>query len=263
MAARDAGKAPELRGRWRVREDTMAMAPPKGTKGPTLALRRVFVWSSTRTGAAQVARTKKLTRASGDLARLERGLGGRHYPNAQTVQQRVSAIASGRRVTAYLRTTIGTDPSTGKPTLSWHFEHDAVAAEATTDGWYALLTNLDPRVAAAAEVLRRYKSQEAVERRYSNFKGPLAVAPMFLKNNRAHRSPHHRHLPRAAHLLPHRKSNPPRHRPSTAPGRALRPTAPVAIRRRARRERFAACRSGASSMAGLSNAGAAATNSAS
>ena len=183
VAARDAGKAPELRGRWRVREDTMAMAAPKGTKGPTLVLRRVFVWPP-RTGAAQVARTKKLTQARDDLARLERGLGGRHYPNAQAVQQRASAIASGRRVTAYLRTDIGTDPSTGKPTLSWHFEHDAVAAEATTDGWYALLTNLDPRVADAAEVLRRYKDQEAVERRYSNFKGPLAVAPMFLKNNR-------------------------------------------------------------------------------
>ena len=33
-------------------------------------------------------------------------------------------------------------------------------------------------------MLRRYKGQEVSERRYGNFKGPLAVAPMFLKNNR-------------------------------------------------------------------------------
>ncbi|HZD14926.1 MAG TPA: hypothetical protein VE196_07315, partial [Pseudonocardiaceae bacterium] len=33
-------------------------------------------------------------------------------------------------------------------------------------------------------MLRRYKGQEAVERRYSAFTGPLAVAPMFLHNNR-------------------------------------------------------------------------------
>jgi hypothetical protein len=33
-------------------------------------------------------------------------------------------------------------------------------------------------------VLRRYKGQEAVERRYEAVKGPLAVAPMFLHNNR-------------------------------------------------------------------------------
>ena len=184
VAERDLGRAPELCGRWRVREDTMAMAPPKATKGPTLVLRRVFVWSSTRTGAAQLARTKKLARASDDLARLERGLGGRHYPDAQTVQQRVSAIGTARRVTGYLQADIGTDPATGKPTLSWHFDDGALTAEAATDGWYALLTNLDPETADAAEVLRRYKGQEAVERRYSSIKGPLAVAPMFLKNNR-------------------------------------------------------------------------------
>jgi hypothetical protein len=32
--------------------------------------------------------------------------------------------------------------------------------------------------------LRRYKGQHAVERRYGEFKGPLAVAPLFLKTNR-------------------------------------------------------------------------------
>jgi transposase len=34
------------------------------------------------------------------------------------------------------------------------------------------------------DVLLRYKGQEAVERRYGNLKGPLAVAPMFLHSNR-------------------------------------------------------------------------------
>jgi hypothetical protein len=47
-----------------------------------------------------------------------------------------------------------------------------------------LLTNLTFDQADTAEVLRRYKGQETVERRYGDFKGPLAVAPMFLHNNR-------------------------------------------------------------------------------
>src|SRR5439155_7683087 len=122
-------------------------------------------------------------RATDDLQRLGRGLGGRHYPSAKQVDERVGAIARERRVKAYLRTEVGVDAA-GKPTLSWHFDDEAVAAEAATDGWYALLTNLDPSQADAAEVLRRYKGQEVVERRYGNFKGPLAVAPMFLKSNR-------------------------------------------------------------------------------
>ncbi|MGH3798490.1 MAG: IS1634 family transposase [Pseudonocardiaceae bacterium] len=92
-------------------------------------------------------------------------------------------IARERRVGAYLRTEVGTDPVTGKPTLSWYFDENALAGEAATDGWYALLTNL-PADITATEVLRRYKGQEAVERRYGALKGPLAVAPMFLHNNR-------------------------------------------------------------------------------
>jgi transposase len=47
-----------------------------------------------------------------------------------------------------------------------------------------VLTNLTVEQADAAEVLRRYKGQEVVERRYGAFKGPLGVAPMFLKTNR-------------------------------------------------------------------------------
>jgi transposase len=182
VAERDVNKRPEDRGSWRVIEDTMVIAG-KHKRDPGLALRRVFVWSSARAGAAAKARTKKLDRARDDLERLGRGLGSRHYPDTDAVTARVAQIGRDRKVTAYLRTAIGTDDA-GKPTLTWSFDQAALDAEAATDGWYALLTNLDPTEADAAEVLRRYKGQEAVERRYGNFKGPLAVAPMFLKNNR-------------------------------------------------------------------------------
>ena len=56
--------------------------------------------------------------------------------------------------------------------------------EQATDGWYGLLTNLDPTQVDAATVLARYKGQEVVERRYGAFKGPLAVAPLFVQSNR-------------------------------------------------------------------------------
>ena len=182
VAERDAAKAPEDRGRYHVGEDTMVVAARRRTD-PELVLRRVLVWSSARAGAAAHARAKKLDRARDDLGRLQRGLGSRHYPDADAVTARVAQIGRDRRVAAYLRADVGTDAA-GKPTLDWSFDQAALDAEAATDGWYALLTNLDPDEADAAEVLRRYKGQEVVERRYGNFKGPLAVAPMFLKNNR-------------------------------------------------------------------------------
>ncbi|TDB92867.1 IS1634 family transposase [Nonomuraea longispora] len=183
VAARDAGKDAGRRGTWHVSEDDMTLAGPR-KKDPILTLRRIFVHSSARAQAAATARAKKLERARDDLARLERGLGGRHYPTEQAVTDRVTAIGRARRVTTYLVAVTGTDPATGKPTLTWNFDQNAIDAEAATDGWYALLTNLSPDQADAEQVLRHYKGQEAVERRHQAFKGPLAVTNLYLKNNR-------------------------------------------------------------------------------
>jgi transposase len=183
VAERDLDKPAAGRGQWRVLEDTMTLAGPR-KKDPVLTLRRVFVHSTARAQAAVTARERRLDQARDDLERLQRGLGSRHYPDVSSVTARIAAISRARRVSALLHTTVGTDPTTGKPTLDWTFDEQALAAEAALDGWHALLTNLDPAHADAPEVLRRYKGQEAVERRYGAFKGPLAVAPMFLKNNR-------------------------------------------------------------------------------
>jgi transposase len=183
VAQRDQGKPADRRGAWHVLEDTMSLAGPR-KRDPVLELRRIFVHSSARAEAAATARARKLDRARDDLARLERGLGTRHYPTVEKVNARLAAISKDRRVGAYLHTATGTGPTTGKPTLTWHFDQTAIDAEAATDGWYALLSNLDPGQADAAQVLTLYKGQEAVERRYSAFKGPLAVAALFLKNNR-------------------------------------------------------------------------------
>jgi transposase len=183
VAERDQGKPPEQRGSYRVVEDTMTITG-KRKADPVLPVRRVVVWSSARAGAAATARARKLARATGDLERLQRGLGSRHYPDADAVTARLAAIARSRRVAGLLRSEVGTDPATGKPTLAWWFDPAALAAEQATDGWYGLLTNLDPAQVDAAEVLARYKGQEVVERRYGAFKGPLAVAPLFVQSNR-------------------------------------------------------------------------------
>ncbi len=185
-ARRDAGKPAGDRGAWRVYEDTKVMSPPKRARasGPDIALRRIFVYSSARAGAARTARAKKLARAAGDLGRLMRGLGSRHYPDEAAVRARLAVIGKTRRVASLLNATAGTDPTTGKPALTWEFDAQALQAEAAADGWYALLTNLHAAHADAAGVLIRFKGQEASERRYGNYKGPLAVAPLFLKHNR-------------------------------------------------------------------------------
>ncbi len=182
FAERDAHLPKNKRGRYRVFEDTITVTGKRDTD-PQYALRRIFVHSSARADAAVNARTKKLDRARDDLGRLSRGLGSRHYPTAEAVTARITTIARERHVGDYLRTTVGTDHN-GRPTLDWHFDQAALDAEAATDGWYALLTNL-PKTVTPAQVMARYKKQPATsERRYHDFKGPLAVAPVFLHTNR-------------------------------------------------------------------------------
>jgi len=183
IAGRDAGKAADKRGSWHVIEDTMTLPGPRKSD-PVLRLRRVFVHSSVRATAASNARALKLDKATDDLQRLHRGLGSRHYPDTATVEARLAVISKTRRVGGYLTAVTGTDPDTGKPTLTWSFDQTAIDAEAATDGWYALLTNLGVDDADASQILVLYKGQEAVERRYSAFKGPLAVAAIHLKSNR-------------------------------------------------------------------------------
>lgn len=182
-AGRDAGKPAAARGTYRVLEDGgMDLAGPRKAD-PPVHLRRILVYSSANAAGAAKARALKLAKATEDLDRLVRTAGTRFHPTADAVAARVTAIATKRRVKACLRTTIS-HSRTGKPVLSWHFDQAAIDAAAATDGWYALLTNLEPGQASAEEVFRRYKGQYVVERRYGEFKGPLAVAPLFLKTNR-------------------------------------------------------------------------------
>jgi hypothetical protein len=183
LAERDQHKPPGQRGSYRVLEDTMTIGGRR-KRDPVLRLCRVVVWSSARAGAAATARARELGRARDDLERLTRGLGGRHDPDAAAVQARLAAITGSRRVTSLLRAEVGLDPASGKPTLVWWFDPAALATEQATDGWYALLTTLDPAQVDAAEVLARDKGQEVVERRYGTFNGPLAVAPLFVQSNR-------------------------------------------------------------------------------
>lgn len=182
-AERDAGKSPGQRGSYRVVEDEPFVWKGRRKSDPPQQLRRILVHSSANAAGQKAARERKLAKAREDLERLQRGLGGHHYPDQAKADARLAAIARTRRVGAYLRAATGTTPD-GKPTLTWSFDQAAIDAEAAVDGWYALLTNLPANQADPARILLHYKGQPVIERRYGEFKGPLAVAPMFLRSNK-------------------------------------------------------------------------------
>ncbi|MGX4691541.1 IS1634 family transposase [Streptomyces sp. JNUCC 63] len=179
---RDAGKDPAEREVYRVLEDIHTLAGPR-KRDPVLTLRRVLVHSTANAAGRQTARAKRLARAAEDLDKLARAAGGRHYKTAEKVAARAGVIAAKRRVTACLRWHVHQDDA-GLPSLEWAFDQDVLDAEAKADGWYALITPLPAEQADPAQVLIQYKGQGAVERRYADFKGPLAVTPVFVQHNR-------------------------------------------------------------------------------
>ncbi|GAA2212101.1 IS1634 family transposase [Nonomuraea monospora] len=187
VAARDAGKPAERRAAYHVIEDVMVLTAPKKTNktcGAPITVRRILVHSTAHAQGQAAARALKLAKARDELDRLVRTAGSRYHPAAADVSRRAEEIARKRRVTGYLTTTVTTCPATGKPVFTWAFDQRTIDTDASADGWYALLTTLPPEQADAAEVLIRYKGQPVVERRYGDIKGPLAIAPMFLKHNR-------------------------------------------------------------------------------
>lgn len=171
----------DKRGRYRVLEDTHVLKAPRG-KGPDLHLRRILVHSTANAAAQHAARERRLDQASAELNKVVAGAGGRYYKSAEKIAARVAVIAAKRRVTACLHHDIHLD-HTGRPCLTWHFDQDVLAAEAAVDGWHALLTSIPTDAAGPDQVLIHYKGQPTVERRYHDFKGPLAVTPLFLQHN--------------------------------------------------------------------------------
>jgi transposase len=65
--------------------------------------------------------------------------------------------------------------------LRWNIHAGKLQRRKQLEGVYVLKTNLPQKRCPTAKALSTYKEQSQVERRFHHFKGPLAVAPMFLE----------------------------------------------------------------------------------
>lgn len=140
--------------------------------------RVAYVHSSEEAREVAAARERALRTAEQALARIERGLGGRHYKTKAQVDRRLA------RVLAPVEGMIAAESGecSGRPTLRWRRDEAALEQAALTDGLSALATNLPGRL-GAGRVLRIYKQQWRVERRHRDLKQTLRVRPIFLHND--------------------------------------------------------------------------------
>jgi transposase len=177
VCARQLGLAQSERTRYRGAELDW---PLELESGERVALRALFVHSSEEQAAVRKSRARALERAEQKLERVQRGLGGRHYPDRAAVERKLAQILQstpGR----FLRAEA--DERDSKPTLRfWRDEH-AISQAERLDGIYCLITNVSAHDADPAALLAWFKEQEQVERAHRTLKGPLRVRPLFVQND--------------------------------------------------------------------------------
>ena len=165
---------------------------------------RLLWYHSTRKASIDAeARSRRIQRALVELQDLRGRLSGPRTRLRQRskVEQAVEQILSQREVADFLRVQVVEQEEAqyrqatpGRPNdqtqyvkqtrhryaISWEWDQAALSAAEREDGVFPLLTN--DRALTAEQVLRAYKSQPLIEKRFSQFKTDFAVAPVYLQD---------------------------------------------------------------------------------
>jgi Domain of unknown function (DUF4277)/Transposase DDE domain len=176
VAERERDLPPKLRTRYRGALINWGLTDPE--TGQPLRLRVAYIHSSEQAAEAKAARERALTKAEEALHGVKRGLGRQHKTRHQ-VERRVGQIIA-KNIQGLIVVEVG--QRAGKPTISWHRDQGTIDKAASTDGIYALATNLTGRL-SPSRVLRLYEDQPILERHHRDLKQTLKVRPIFLHND--------------------------------------------------------------------------------
>jgi transposase len=164
-----------------------------------------LLWFHSRGKAESDAQTRarRLQRAIGELTDLRARLGGprTRFRTRDKVADAVDAILDAREARDFLKVDIQEQQretfrqaSRGRPAkntkytrevetrfdLAWELDGKQLEAAAAGDGVFPLITNLSDW--KAEDVLRAYKRQPIIEKRFSQLKTDFCVAPVYLKS---------------------------------------------------------------------------------
>jgi transposase len=157
--------------RYLAREDELTIGE--------VALRALYVLSLDDRDAARAQRERQLGRAEDEIGKLNRGVPEKHRSAAE-VERRAQAILERRRVEGFLRLALVEEH--GYPQARIERDQEAISGAEQLDGRYCLVSN--DQLLSADELFAAYKRQHLIEGRFADFKGPLAVRPVFLHSNR-------------------------------------------------------------------------------
>jgi transposase len=140
----------------------------------------LFVWSESKARQEAKTRERHTAKVVAEFEAVQRNLGRYSLKTTEAIVRRLEAAKGKYAEGALLDYRLVQEPAGF--VLVWQFAAGALERWRNLEGVYVLKTNLPGRSHPLTEVLRTYKSQRRVERRFHHLKGPLAVAPRFLKN---------------------------------------------------------------------------------
>jgi transposase len=160
-----------------------------------LACRVIFVFSTADQKVVRQYRQKQVDKLREGLEQIQRSVAnGRRSTDEDAIGRRVQKLFGAKQAARYF--TWGLVPLTKKDQaalpppkrgckrathrFTFHFDKNAVRRDETYDGYSALVTTLPKQQGSADTVFTKFKQQNLGEHVNRQFKGPLAIRPVFL-----------------------------------------------------------------------------------
>ena len=159
--------------------------------------RVIFVFSTADQQVLQQQRDKQITRIKAELQQIEQSVAaGRYNTKLLGVKARIDRVMGNGSAERYFswelqelnekqRQQTPRDPAVSgsrAPThrLVWSFHESLVTDDQKQDGYSAIVTTVPASASSADDVFTMFREQNLVEHVNRQFKGPIAVRPVFL-----------------------------------------------------------------------------------
>ena len=171
---------PEERDQYQAFELQDHLERTKDGKKQKHEYRTIFVWSESKERQEVQTRERHVTKIRAELEAIARNLNRYTLKEEKTIVRRLEkAKGMYGEGSLFEYTLTGKE---GSYKLKWGQNATALAEWQKLEGVFVLKTNTSTRKLPLGDALAKYREQINVEKRIGNLKGPLAVAPMFLKN---------------------------------------------------------------------------------
>jgi transposase len=171
----------EERDEYRAFELTDRLEGDVDGRAVKLKYRLIFVWSQAKARQEAATRERHVAKIRDAFEAVARNLNRYSLKTEEAIRRRLEAARAKYGEGELFHYELARDGQ-GRFALTWELDGKALDRWKRLEGAYVLKTNRSKQSSPLAQTLAKYKEQSQVERRIHHLKGPLAVAPMFLKN---------------------------------------------------------------------------------